>query len=508
MRPTRPTLTTKFATATTIRIEQTSAIAAIAPNQQTAAATAEKTTAGPKPMSAKTIAILKATAPVVQEHGTEITSTMYGTMFSEFPEVQNLFNMSHHRVAGATKGGAPPGVSRQATALANAVIGFAANCDQLGNLGDAVPRMVHKHVSLDIRAKHYPIVGGCLLRAIKTVLGDAATDEIIDAWKEAYWFLADLLIQAEDNMRDEIENMPGGWAGFRQLRVARKVKESDEVTSFYLESTDPSKGLMTFQPGQFLSLKFDNLQNGRSIVRNYSVSSAPGQNFYRISVKKEPGNAVNGAPAGVVSSHLHNDVHVGSILHVGVPCGHFYLEPSTKPIVLISGGVGFTPLLSMLEHLVASSAQKQPVIFVQYARNPSVRAFGEHIESIAKKNDFVTAHTVYGKFDLNQLEKLLLSKDCEFYFCGPAGFMTAVFKSLSEQWSVPATQLHYEYFGPTQDISAGSSTQSPPPAYPFATDYHTRLMANPSKQSRTGLVVAAAVAASAVVLTTLLRSTK
>ncbi|KAJ8579069.1 hypothetical protein ON010_g140 [Phytophthora cinnamomi] len=191
--------------------------ATMAPNQQPAATTAEKPTAGPKPMSAHTIAILKATAPVVKEHGTEITSTMYGIMFSEFPEVQNLFNMSHHRVAGATKGGAPPGVSRQATTLANAVIGFAANCDQLGNLGDAVPRMVHKHVSLDIRAKHYPIVGGCLLRAIKIVLGDAATDEIMDAWKEAYWFLADLLIQAEDNLRTEFEDMPGGWAGFREL---------------------------------------------------------------------------------------------------------------------------------------------------------------------------------------------------------------------------------------------------------------------------------------------------
>jgi hypothetical protein len=81
----------------------------MAPNQQTATTATEKRKAGPKPMSASTIAILKATAPVVKEHGTEITSTMYGMMFSEFPEVQNLFNMSHHRVAGATKGGAPPG---------------------------------------------------------------------------------------------------------------------------------------------------------------------------------------------------------------------------------------------------------------------------------------------------------------------------------------------------------------------------------------------------------------
>ncbi|EGZ15693.1 hypothetical protein PHYSODRAFT_315887 [Phytophthora sojae] len=404
--------------------------------------------AGPKPMSDSTIAILKATAPVVKEHGTEITSNMYRIMFSEFPEVQNLFNMSHHRVAGATKG---------VPALANTVIDFAANCDRLGNLGDAVPRMVHKHVSLNIRAKHYPIIGGCLLRAIKLVLEDAATDEIMDAWKQGNWFLADLIIQAEDKTRHEFETIPGGWAGFRELRVARKVKESDEVTSFYLESTDPSKGLMTFQPGQFISLKFDNLQKGRSVVRNYSVSSAPGQNFYRISVKKESGNAANDVPAGVVSSHLHDDVKVGSILHVGVPCGHFYLEtdkPSTKPIVFLSGGVGFTPLLSMLEHLVAPSAKKQPVVFVQYARNASVRAFGEHLESIAKKNDFVTAHTVYGKFDVTQLEKLLPSRDCEFYFCGPAGFMSAVSKSLSNQWAVPAAQLHYEYFSPTQDIGA------------------------------------------------------
>ncbi|KAG4052886.1 hypothetical protein PC123_g11965 [Phytophthora cactorum] len=126
------------------------------------------------------------TTPVVKLHGTEITSTMYGTMLSEFPEVQNLFNMSHHRVAGATEGGDPPGVSHQATALANAVIGFAANCNQPGNLGYAVPRMVHKHVSLDIRANNYLIVGECLLRDIKIVLGDAVTGKIIDAWDEAY----------------------------------------------------------------------------------------------------------------------------------------------------------------------------------------------------------------------------------------------------------------------------------------------------------------------------------
>jgi len=116
---------------------------------------------------------------------------------------------------------------------------------------------------------------------------------------------------------------------------------------------------------------------------------------------------------------------------------------------------------------------------------------------------------MYGKFDVNQLEKLLPSKDCDFYFCGPAGFMTAVFKSLNKQWAVPAAQLHYEYFGPTQDIGADNSTQRPPASCPFATfDYHTRLMASSDKQSHTHLVVAAAVAASAVVVASLLRARK
>ncbi|OWZ03627.1 Nitric oxide dioxygenase (Pi-NOD1) [Phytophthora megakarya] len=108
----------------------------------------------------------------------------------------------------------------------------------------------------------------------------------------------------------------------------------------------------------------------------------------------------------------------------------------------------------MLEYIVASVVKTQTVIFVQYARTPEVRAFGEHIESTAQANDFVTAHTVYGNFDVNQLENFVPSRDCEFYFCGPAGFMTAVNKTLSKQWKVPAVQLHYAYFGPTQNIDA------------------------------------------------------
>ncbi|TMW55353.1 hypothetical protein Poli38472_013244 [Pythium oligandrum] len=406
----------------------------------------------PRAMAPSTIQILKATAPVVKEHGTAITSTMYKTMFSRYPEVKNLFNMSHHRVK--TEEGET--TSQQTRTLANAVIGFAANADRLGNLTEAVARMVHKHVSLDIREEHYPIVGECILFAIKQVLQDAATSEIMAAWEEGYFFLADLLIDAENAKRAEIEKQAGGWTGFRELRVDRKVRESSEVTSFYLTSTDPSVPLVTFEPGQFLCLKFDSLREN-TLLRNYSVSSAPNTSFYRISVKKE---ARENVPSGIVSCHLHDVIEESSTLMVAPPCGHFYLQPTTKPLVFLSGGVGITPLLSMLESLVETRAKSDGpssrVVFVQYVRTRDALAFGEHLEKLAGEHEWLDSHTVVGSeggaFALPQLEEWLPSRDCEFYFCGPSGFMASVNKALAHEWAVPATQRHYEYFGPTQDL--------------------------------------------------------
>ncbi|KAJ1568372.1 hypothetical protein HK405_002634 [Cladochytrium tenue] len=431
--------------------------------------------AWPRDLTPGTIELLKATAPVVKQHGTEITGTMYPLMFGEFPEVKNLFNMSHHRQrpaeAAVADGVPPPGVSPQAKTLANAVFAFAANCDQLGNLGEAVARMVHKHVSLDVRPEHYPIVGNCLLRAIKIVLKDAATPEIMAAWTEGYWFLADLLIDAENKTRAELEGLPGGWSGFRQLRVAEKVRESDVVTSFYLESAEPGRPLIGFRPGQYLSLKFPRLAGAdHDVVRNYSVSSAPGDLAkYRISVKREPG-VPPATPAGAVSSYLHDRVSAGDTLLVGPPCGHFFLPSAapTRPLVFLAGGVGITPLLSMVEHLAATGgAGGRPVLFVQYARDPTAIAFRDHLAALAAKNSFLThrvvyesagtgdAATTYGaRFDLAGLDAWLpeKSRDCEYYFCGPPAFMAAVNRALATGWTVPLAQRHYEYFGPTQDI--------------------------------------------------------
>ncbi|TYZ69072.1 hypothetical protein PybrP1_010976 [[Pythium] brassicae (nom. inval.)] len=402
-------------------------------------------------MSPGTVELLVATAPVVKQHGTAITSTMYKTMFSTHPEVRNLFNMSHHRVK--TEEG--EATSQQARTLANAVFAFAANADRLGNLTDAVARMVHKHVSLDIRAEHYPIVGSCLLGAIKTVLKDAATPEIMAAWTEGYWFLADLLIAAEDGARAELEALPGGWSGFRELRVARKVRESAEITSFYLASTDAAVPLLPFLPGQYLCLRFDTLSEN-VLRRNYSLSSAPSTSEYRISVKKE--SRGDDTPRGIVSCHLHDNIQEGDTVLVAPPCGEFVLKESAKPLVFLAAGVGVTPVLSMLEAAVAAGL-KQRVVFVQYARNADVLAFSEHLAQLQQTHpELLTTHAALKSdgesFNLAALERLLPSKDCEFYFCGPPGFLSTVNKALASEWATPAAQRHFEYFGPTQDIDA------------------------------------------------------
>ncbi|MBS3805743.1 MAG: hypothetical protein KGY54_14445 [Oleiphilaceae bacterium] len=161
-------------------------------------------------LSAKTIATVKATVPALQQHGEQITTHFYETLFSDYPEVKAYFNQAH-QVQGT-----------QPKALANSVLAYASHIDRLEALADALPMIIQKHVALDIRPEHYPLVGECLLRAIKDVLGDAATDDVMSAWAEAYQHLADLLISAEEALYQKHEAQHGGWRGPRNFRVVKK----------------------------------------------------------------------------------------------------------------------------------------------------------------------------------------------------------------------------------------------------------------------------------------------
>ncbi|MGN6376190.1 MAG: globin domain-containing protein, partial [Sphingomonas sp.] len=276
-----------------------------------------------KTLSEQTIATVKATLPALEAHGLDIVHEMYDRMFQN-PEIRDLFNQSHHGDTGS-----------QPRALATAILAYAANIDNLGALAPAVERIAQKHVGLQILPDHYPHVADALLGAIGHVLGDAATPDVLAAWGDAYWFLADVLIAREQRIYDALADAEGGWKGWRDFVVEAVQRESEVITSFLLRPADGGP-VIRHKPGQYLTFWLE-IPGHPPIKRNYSISSAANGKTYRISVKREP--------HGVASGWLHDEARPGTILKAAPPAGEFHLaEVPTRPVVMLSGGVGLTPM--------------------------------------------------------------------------------------------------------------------------------------------------------------------
>ena len=388
--------------------------------------------------------IVTATVPLLETGGEALTTHFYRIMLAEHPEVRPLFNQAHQASGD------------QPRALANGVLMYAKNITRLEALGELAGQIVNKHVALQVLPEHYPIVGACLLRAIKEVLGDAATDEIIAAWGEAYTALADLLIAAEEQVYAANAAQPGGWRGTREFRIARRENESELITSFYLEPVD-GQPLLAFVPGQYLTLVLN--VDGGEVRRNYSLSDAPGKPWYRISVKREEG--------GRVSNWLHQDAQVGTVLRAQAPCGDFTLAAAAndaqRPLVLVTGGVGITPAMSMLE---ATAASGRPIRFIHAARHGGVHAFRARVDALAAQHANVEVLYVYdqprpedqphatGLLTQELLARQLpADRDVDVYFLGPKPFMQSVFKS-GLALGVARERLRYEFFGPLEELKA------------------------------------------------------
>lgn len=311
-----------------------------------------------KLLAQQTIDIIKSTVPVLEQHGVTITKTFYKNLFEKHPELLNVFNRANQQRG------------RQQTALANAVYAAAAHIDNLQAIIPAVMQIAHKHRALGILPEQYPIVGENLLGAIKEVLGDAATDEIINAWAEAYGVIADVFISIEEDLYKEAE-ANGGWRLFKPFKVAKKVAESEEVTSFYFEPEDGTQ-LPDFKPGQYTTVRVKVPGDEFTSVRHYTLSEALENNQYRISVKREDACE----PNGVVSNYLHDQVNEGDTIELSAPAGLFTLEQNSNPVLFVSGGIGVTPLNTMLQTMELG----RNVTFVQTARNAKSVAFKEQIE--------------------------------------------------------------------------------------------------------------------------------
>ncbi len=381
---------------------------------------------------------IDASVPVLREHGPTITKRFYADMLGTHPGLTRLFNM----------GNQAQGVQQQS--LAAAVFAYAANIGNPDALGPVVKRIVHKHVSVGLRAEHYPIVGHHLLKAIADTLGDAATAPLMDAWKEAYGSLARLLIAAEAEMYSTAGIQPGET---RPLRVVETTQESANVLSIRMVADD-GRPLPAFLPGQYVSVAVD-LPGGRHQLRQYSLSDAPGKDSLRISVKREDGGA--DTPAGEVSNWLHANVKAGSVLQVSHPFGEFTPDTeSDRPVVLLSAGIGITPMVAAL-HRIAQVQPQRRVIFAHAARDRAHHALGAEVDALEAAMPNLEVVTFYedaagaddvleGRMDVARLPAWPRA-EADVYLCGPGKFMQAQWLALLHA-GVPPARLHREVFGP------------------------------------------------------------
>lgn len=390
--------------------------------------------------------LILATVPILKENGILLTTYFYNRMFTHNPELKNIFNMANQQTG------------KQQTALAMAVLAYAENIANPAVLMPVVDRIGQKHVSIDIRPEHYQIVGHHLLSSIKEVLRDVASPDIMEAWTLAYNQLAALMSGHEAHLYSNQTAKEHGWTGWRTFKVGRKEMESTEICSFYLYPADGGK-VAHHQPGQFISIKLFIPQLNINQIRQYSLSNAPNGEYYRISVKRE--TAADLDANGMISNQLHDAIAEGAHVELTSPAGSFILPDHLEaPVMLISGGVGLTPFMSMLQHLTKQEA-KHPITWIHGCRNEAVHAFREQVNELVNAHDHVEQHVFYnvrtaqnqeagiyeGYLDINALKNLSHHPETKYFICGPSIFIQKQFKDLKDLGIDPEA-IFFEEFGP------------------------------------------------------------
>ena len=284
---------------------------------------------------------------------------------------------------------------------------------------------------------------------------------------------------------------------YRTYTVTRVEPESSTITSFYLQP-ESSGQIPCHVPGQFLPIEIEPEVGQGAVQRTYTISNAPNGRDYRLSIKREPAPGPD-LPPGLSSAYFHDQVKVGSTFRAMSPRGKFTLdESSNRPIVLLSAGVGITPMISMLEQLVADCAScraPRPVWFIHGARNGSEHAFSGKVRVYKGQMPCLTTHFVYsqpqpgdrqgthhesiGRIDVGLLKRILPFDDYDFYLCGPGSFMTGLYEGL-KNLNVPDERIHYEFFGPGTAFKSGKTP-------PSIEDKYGELIPVPVRFERSGI---------------------
>jgi ferredoxin-NADP reductase len=253
------------------------------------------------------------------------------------------------------------------------------------------------------------------------------------------------------------------WEGWRPFRVAAIVDETHDVKSFYLMPTD-GRTLSRYAPGQYLTFRLPMCGRQAPLVRCYSLSDRPREDYFRVTVKRVPAQSERpDAPPGRGSSYLHDQIEVGNVLEVRAPAGMFFIDPlANEPIVLVGSGIGITPLLSMLNAIIETGRRR--VVYVLFGfRNGRDQPFREHLQKLAQENSNIRLHVSYsaprtadvpyrdynhrGRLTIERVREALPSNNFRFFVCGPSGMMESLVPALWE-WGVPESQVHFEAFGP------------------------------------------------------------
>lgn len=254
------------------------------------------------------------------------------------------------------------------------------------------------------------------------------------------------------------------WSGWRKFEVVERVDEGGDICSFYLQPHD-KQALPPFLPGQYLTFQLKLAGATSNTVRCYSLSDWHNGERYRISVKRQapPRDPAKADIQKSSSNWLHDNAQQGDILDVKAPSGHFYLDLGRhQPVVLIGGGIGLTPVLSMLNALVDRGSE-QEIWFFYGVRNGREHIMREHLDRIAREHPNVHIHTCYsepeetdlegmhytnkGRVGVDLFKQLLPSNNYDYYFCGPPPMMTSLYEGLKD-WGVPEERIHFEAFGP------------------------------------------------------------
>ena len=267
-----------------------------------------------------------------------------------------------------------------------------------------------------------------------------------------------------DRRKIEAKQLNLSWNGFRKFKVVSKVEETSDITSFYLAPHD-GKELPEFLPGQFLTFQIPVPTQPHPVIRCYSLSDSPFHpERYRVSIKRVPAPRNEPtAPPGLVSNYFHDSLNENDIVDIKAPSGHFHLSMTKKfPVVLLAGGVGITPLLSMLNAITEMGSQRE-VWFFLGVRNKKDHVMKEHLEMVARENENVRLRVFYsapgetdvldedyhvkGRVNVENLKTILPSSNFDYYICAPPPMVKDLRKDLAD-WGVPKKNIHFEAFGP------------------------------------------------------------